>query len=221
MGKPLSKKITVVIADDHPLFRKGLQDVADEDNRLEIVGTTGNGEHALELIVRKKPRLAILDVDMPGMTGLEIAAKISEKKLPTDVIILTMHDDREHFDRAMQAGVVGYVLKDSAAGDISAAIDAILNAKTYVSPTLSQHLIRKDADARIGIDGKLGLDTLTPTERRIVSLIAQSKSSKQIADQLFISTKTVSAHRSNICVKLNLKGTNALLKFALENKNLL
>ncbi|MEW5799901.1 MAG: response regulator transcription factor [Bacteroidota bacterium] len=221
MAKQSTKKITVIIADDHPLFRKGLEDVVREDSRIEIVDTTGNGDRALELIEQKKPDIAILDIDMPGISGLEISALVVKKKLPTNVIILTMHDDQEHFDRAMHAGVAGYIVKDSAAGDILSAIDVIQTGKTYISPILSYHLLKKDSNAQLGIDTKLGIDILTPTERKIVSLIAQSKSSKEIAAELFISPKTVAAHRANICVKLRLKGTNALLKFALENKTLL
>ena len=218
-GQKKPAPITLILADDHPLFRKGLRDVIDENKRLSIVDEASDGERAFELIERHKPRLAVLDIDMPRKSGLEVAAQIVKHKLATDVIVLTMHDDAEHFEKAMEAGVMGYVLKDSAAGDIAHCIDAVLAGKNYVSPTLSQHLMKKHEKGRHGIDAKLGLSTLTPTERKILKLISLSKSSKSIADEMYISAKTVSAHRANICAKLDIHGTNALLKFALEHKN--
>lgn len=215
---PKSAQITLILADDHPLFRKGLRDVIGEDKRFSILEEAGDGERAIELIERHRPRLAVLDIDMPKKSGLEVAAQVLRSKLGTDVIVLTMHDDAEHFDKAMEAGVMGYVLKDSAAGDIVRCIESVLAGKNYISPTLSQHLMKKHDKAKEGMDAKLGISALTSTERKVLTLIAQSKSTKEIADELFISTKTVSAHRSNICVKLNLHGTNALLKFAIEHR---
>lgn len=213
-----SSLVSLILADDHPLFRKGLRDVIGEDKRWTILDEAGDGERALELIERHKPRLAVLDIDMPKKSGLEVASHILKHNLKTDVIVLTMHEDAEHFEKAMEAGVMGYILKDSAAGDIVHCIESVLKGKNYVSPTLSQHLMKKHDKAKEGTDARLGLSGLTSTERKILKLISLSKSTKEIADELFISAKTVSSHRANICVKLDLHGTNALLKFALEQK---
>jgi DNA-binding NarL/FixJ family response regulator len=219
-AQPASRmpQASLVLADDHPLFRHGLRNVIASEKRFVILGEAGDGEHALELIHRLKPRLALLDIDMPKMSGLDVAAEVMKAKLKTDVIVLTMHEDSEHFDLAMDAGVVGYILKDSASEDIVHCVDAVLSGKTYISPTLSRHLIKEHDKAKDGMDNRLGLSDLTPTERKILKLISESKSTNDIARVLYVSTRTVSAHRANICVKLDLHGTNALLKFALENR---
>jgi DNA-binding NarL/FixJ family response regulator len=213
-----STQVSLVLADDHPLFRQGLRDVITGDKRFSILDEAGDGERALELIQRLKPRLAVLDIDMPKKSGLEVAAEVMKSKLETGVIVLTMHDDAEHFEKALECGVLGYVLKDSAAGDIVHCIESVVAGKSYVSSTLSHHLIKKHDKAKAGLAAKLGLSSLTPTEHKILKMISESKSTKEIADKLYISTKTVSAHRANTCEKLNLHGTNALLKFALEHK---
>jgi len=214
-----SGRIPIVLADDHPMFRHGLRDAIILGGRHEIVGEASDGERALELIQTLKPRLAVLDIDMPKMTGLQTAREVVKRKLGTDLIILTMHDDAAHFEKAMEIGVMGYILKDSAAADILACIDSVLAGKSFTSPTLSRHFMKKDHHAKQGTEAALGLSGLTATERRILKLISESRSTREIAEQLFVSAKTVSAHRSNICSKLNLHGTNALLKFALERKH--
>jgi len=208
----------ILLADDHPLFRKGLRDVIAEEKDFNILDDVGDGARALEIIEQRKPAVAVLDIDMPKMSGLEVASSVAKKKLPTIVVVLTMHDDVEHFEKAMEAGVSGYVLKDSAAGDIVQCIRSVLRGGNYVSPELSRHLMKKHDRAKAATEGRLGISYLTPTERKILKLISESKSTREIAETLFVSTKTVSAHRSNICVKLNLHGTNALLKFALEHR---
>ena len=214
-----SGKVSVVIADDHPLFRQGLCDVIAADKRFSVLGEAGDGERALELIERFRPRIAVLDIDMPKLSGLQVAGEIIKQKVGTDVIVLTMHEDVEHFEKAIELGVMGYVLKDTAAGDIVRCIESVLAGKNYVSATLSRHLMKRHDIARHGVDARLGISSLTKAERKILRLISQGQPTKKIADVLYVSVKTVSAHRSNICVKLNLHGTNALLKFALEHKN--
>ena len=216
-----SKLTTVIVADDHPLFRKGLVDFITGTDRFSVVGEASGGEEALRLIMQMKPAVAILDINMPEMDGLEVAKRIVGEKTGTEVVILTMHEDPSHFELAMDAGIMGYILKDSAAADIVECIDSVLAGKSYISPSLSHHLMKRSVKSAKGIEKKLGIDTLTTAERKILKLISDGKSTKQIADQLFVSVKTVAAHRSNICGKLDLHGTNALLRFALEHKELL
>lgn len=220
-GLPKPRPVSLLLADDHPLFRKGLRDAIEGIGRYEILGEAKDGEAALTLIEQLKPRIALLDIDMPKMTGLQVAREVIRRRIETDLIILTMHEDREIFEMAIQIGVMGYILKDSAVEDILQCIETILAGKTYVSPTLTHHLMVRQGKSAQGLEAKLGLSNLTATERKVLSLVAQSRSTKQIAEELFISPKTVAAHRSNICVKLGLRGTNALLKFALERKALL
>ncbi|HEY4611494.1 MAG TPA: response regulator transcription factor [Bacteroidota bacterium] len=213
--------VTILIADDHPLFRKGLREIIGEDLSLKVVHEAGNGEDALAQIEALAPQVAVLDIDMPKATGLEVARAVQKKKLPVEVIILTLHDEAEIFEKAMELGVMGYVLKDGALTEIVACIHAVAQGKPYISPHISRHLIKRDQHAARGLDEKLGLANLTPAERNVLKLIARSKTTKEIADELSVSPKTIDNHRSNICTKLNIHGTNALLRFALENKELL
>ena len=212
---------TILIADDHPLFRKGLREVISEDPTLTVVHESGDGENALAHIEKLAPEIALLDIDMPKASGLEVARAIQKKKLPVKVVILTMHDEAEMFEKAMEFGTMGYVLKDGAVNEIVACLHAVQQGTPYISPAISHHLIKRDKRSAQGLEEKLGLADLTPSERKVLQLIARSKTTKEIADELSISPKTVDHHRSHICTKLNIHGTNALLRFALENKDLL
>ena len=214
----MSKRITLVIADDHPIFRRGLREVVESDPRLQVLEEAGDGESALRLIESLKPAVAILDVHMPKLRGMEVARAVLEKKLPVHLIILTMHDDPVFFQEAMDAGVHGYVLKDNAVNDLLDAIRAVVEGRRYISPTLSEHLLQRREQAEHLRKQKPGLDQLTPTERRILKLIAEDRTSKEIAADLDISVRTVDTHRQNISLKLGLHGSHSLLKFAYENK---
>jgi DNA-binding NarL/FixJ family response regulator len=215
----MSNRITVLIVDDHPLFRSGLKQVITEDSRFELVGETGDGEAALQLIQEKKPDIAVLDVNLPGLSGLEIARKLQIKRLPTRVIMLTMHKDEETCNRALDIGAKGFVLKENAVEEILKAIAAVAEGEHYLSSTISGYLIRRRNRAESLTAQKPGLDDLTKAERRILKLIAEKKTSREIGTELFISPRTVEAHRANICAKLELTGSHSLLQFALENRS--
>lgn len=212
-------RITVLIVDDHPLFRKGLRQVIQDDARFELVGEAPDGETAWKLIQEKKPDVAVLDINLPGLTGLEIARKIHDRKLSTRVIILTMLKEEDLINRALDFGVSGFVLKENAVEDIVSAILAAAEGGHYLSPAVSSYLVRRRSRAEQLAAHKPGLDDLTKAERRILSLISQKKTSREIAAELFISTRTVEAHRANICTKLDLHGSHSLLQFALENRS--
>jgi DNA-binding NarL/FixJ family response regulator len=209
---------TLLLADDHPLMRKGLKEVIEEDGRYTIVAEAGDGEQALELILRHQPSIAILDIDMPRLGGLELAKTVLSKRIPVELIILTMHDRQTVFNRAMDLGVLGYVVKDSALTDILDAITSVASGKPYISPSLSGLLLKRSHSADVA-DSSLIMSLLTPTERKILRLIAEEKTTKEIADQLFVSVRTIDTHRAHICSKLDLHGPTALLRFALENKS--
>lgn len=215
----MTQPITVVIADDHPVFRKGLTDVLDADASLQIVGEAGDGEAALELVRRHRPRVALLDIDMPKASGLAVAEAVRREGLGTEVVILTMYRDAAMFRRALDVGAKGYVLKDSAATDISACLHMVASGRAYISPMLSSELLERHAESPLR--ELAAVSGLTPAERRILRLIAQGLTSPGIAGALGISPKTVENHRLHICGKLGLHGPQGLLRFALERKALL
>lgn len=211
---------TIYIADDHPIFRKGLIEVIAAENGYEVVGESGDGISALNFIVEKKPDIALLDIQMPKMNGFEVLKKIGEQNLPTKVIFLTMHSEENVFEKAMELGAKAYLLKESVTDDIIRCIQNVLQGKFYVSASISDYLFTLNNKLKSGSE-KTGLRKLTSTEMKILKMIAEKKSSREIADILYVSVRTVENHRNNICTKLDLHGANALLPFALENKHLL
>jgi two-component system, NarL family, response regulator DegU len=217
----MAGRIRVLIVDDHPLFRGGLRQVIQGDSRLELIGEADNGEAAWQAIRETTPDVAVLDVNLPGLTGLEVARKIRDQKIRTHVIMLTMHKEEELINRALDFGVNGFVLKENAAEDILDAIAAVATGGHYLSPDVSGYLVRRRARAVALAAHKPGLDDLTKAERRILKLVAEKKTSREIAAELFISPRTVEAHRANICSKLDLHGSHSLLQFALENRSAL
>jgi DNA-binding NarL/FixJ family response regulator len=212
---------TILIADDHPVFREGLRLIIYRYEEFRIIDEASDGEDALKIIREKNPDVAILDIDMPGMNGLEIARIALQEKLSIKIIVLTMYREEDIFNRAMDYGIYGYVLKESAVTDIIDSIRYAAEGKYYVSPALSGFLLKRSHITRAFTSKYPQLDGLTSTERRILQLIASMKTSKQIADELCVSHRTIENHRMNICNKLDLHGSHALLKFALENKSLI
>ena len=211
-------EIKVVIADDHPIFRHGLRQLIERDG-IDVVDEGANGEAALKLIELHRPDVAVLDVNMPRLDGFEVTRAVQQRRIPTQVVFLTMHKDEMHLNEALDLGVKGYVLKESAASDISACIKAVAAGQAYVSPELSSLLLDRRGQPRSPLQAEPGLSELTPTERRVVALLAKYKTNREIAAELFVSVRTVENHRANICSKLNLRGTHALMKFALAHQS--
>jgi len=215
----LDEEVRILIADDHPIVRKGLRLSIEEDPGLKVVGEASDGEMALSLIRKLRPQIAVLDIDMPKLDGLGVAREIARQKLDTKVIFLTFHADEDLFRGAMSLGSKGYILKDSASQEIVAGVRAVVSGRPYISSAITEKLLHpQQTPPQNSITGKL-----TPTERRIMRLIADGKSSKEIGAELSIHYRTVENHRTNICRKLNLEGegANALLRFALQNKTTL
>jgi DNA-binding NarL/FixJ family response regulator len=207
--------------DDHPLFRSGLRQAIAKDSRLVLAGEAGDGPSALALIQEKKPDVAVLDVNLPGLSGLEVARQLQHKKLPSRLIILTMHKEEETCNRALDFGARGFVLKENAEEDIVKSILAVARGEHYLSPSISGYLVKRRRGAEALAARKPGLEDLTKAELRVLGLVAQNKTNRQIAAELFISQRTVEAHRTNICAKLDLHGSHSLLHFALENRSAL
>ncbi len=215
----MMNEITVVIADDHPIFCQGLRQIIASDRGMKIVAEAEDGERALELIKSLAPQVAVLDVDMPRKDGFAVAQEVREARLKVDLIFLTMHKDERLFNAALDAGVKGYVLKDATTAGITQAIKAVAAGQSYVTPLLTDYLLNRGRRAAELTSRIPEVRSLTGAERRILSLIAEYKTSKEIADELFISVRTVDRHRANIISKLDLKGSHALLQFALEHKS--
>lgn len=214
--------ISIILADDHPLMRKGLKEMIEEEGNFRIVAEANNGESALSLIQQHRPLIAVLDIDMPKLSGLEVAAAVKKAKIPVRLIILTMYDTESMFTKAMDLGVMGYVLKESAATEIVDALKSVQDGKHYITPSMTGTLVRqRNASAAFRSEEQLALSQLTAAERNVLRLIGQDLSTRQIADTLFVSPRTIDTHRNNICQKLDLHGASALLKFALEHKHLL
>lgn len=211
-------KIRIVIADDHPLFLRGIKYSLLSENNIEIIGEASNGAEALELVKELIPDIAILDYDMPEHTGLEILEEIRKNNISTKIIFLTMHSDSEIFEKAINLKADGFLLKDSIDTEIMKSIKTVINGGNYYDPMLSGSLIKEKV---IEKSKEMVTESLTKTERRIIKLVASNKTTQEIADKLFVSTRTVDRHRSNICKKLNVSGHNALMHFVIENKHLI
>ena len=211
--------IEILIADDHPIFRKGLKQVIEVDPRFRVVSEADDGAAALEQILRLQPQIAVLDIHMPNMSGFELARAVADQAIKIEIIFLTMHKAEDVFNAAMDLGVRGYVLKDSAVTDIVGSIKAVIEGRPFISPQLSSFLLSRNSRRTELLRGIPNLELLTPAEWRVLKMLAEYKTSKQIADELCIHSRTVDNHRTNICAKLGLRGTHALLKFAVEHKS--
>lgn len=215
----MQPKLKLLIVDDHPVFRRGVREIIEGHRRFQVVGEASDGDRALQLLSELKPDLILLDIDMPGLSGLEMARKLHREKAETRIVVLTMYKDEDLFNAAMDAGVKGYILKENAGEDIVAALESAAQGELFLSASLS-HAGRNRSDrVRALILSKPQIEELTAAERRILRLIADDRTSKEIAHVLRISAKTVENHRLNICHKLNLHGSHSLLKFAFDHKS--
>jgi len=213
-----NNELTIVIADDHPIFRRGLRTVIETDPQLKVVAEAEDGAMALAEVKSLQPHVVVLDMDMPQLDGRAVAREIQVQRLPVAITFLTMHKDEATFHAALDLGVKGYVVKDSAASEIIGCIKAVAAGHGFISPVLSGHLLNRHSGNAAQQNQKSGLDLLTAAERRVLRLIAGGNLNNEIAAALFVSVRTVEHHRSNICSKLGLNGKHALLTFALTHK---
>ena len=214
----MKPEISIVIADDHPIFRQGLRQMIEMEDGLQVVGEAPDGLSALRAIQELKPNVAVLDINMPHMKGFDVAREIRHQRLHTGIIFLTMYDDERMFNEALNVGALGYLLKDSAISDIAESVRAVASGQYFISPAISRFLVNRASRSAILSEQRPSLKDLTPSELRVLKLIGEHKTSKEIAAQLFISYRTVENHRTHICQKLGIHGSNALIKFALEHK---
>ena len=207
------KHLKIFIADDHPILLKGLEDLLKE-KKFNVVGKATDGQSALNFILKNKPDIAILDVEMPLKTGIEIAKHCKSNKLDTKIILITLHKEIDLYLMAKKIGVFGYILKEFAIDEIDTCIESVSNNIPYFSKELKKHIGFTEESNTI-------LTNLSSSEKRILKLISQHKTNKEIGHLLFISPRTVEKHRSKIILKLDLsRKTGALLTWVLKNKHL-
>ncbi len=200
---------TIVLADDHGLFRQGIKKILEEVDDFQVVGEAGDGLELLELLKKTSPALVILDIAMPNLRGLEAAREIKALYPQVKVLLLTMHKKKSFLQQGVEAGIDGFLLKESADTELVQAIRTIRQGGKFFSPLISTQLV----DLAIH---PAAADPLTKREKEIAKLIAEGKSSKEIARLLYISTYTVRRHRDNIMRKLGLKGLADLVRYALN-----
>ena len=215
----MKKELRVLIADDHPIFRQGLRQIIETDPGLKVVAEASDGEQAFERLCEAQPDIAVLDLSMPLKDGFAVARAVRDARLTVALVFLTMHRDEHYLNAALDLGVHGYVLKDSAVTEVVSCIRAVAAGQDYISPALSSLLLRRGARAATLAAEKPALAGLTPTERRVLKLIAEGETSRQIAQALNIGLRTVEHHRNNIAVKLELRGSHALVKFAVKHQS--
>jgi len=208
---------SIILADDHVLVRQGLRRILEGTDDLEVVGEANDGLELLQLLKHVSPQMVILDIFMPNLRGIEAITEIKIMQPDVKVLILTMHRDKEYLYLALSAGAKGYLLKEDAARDLFSAIAEVRQGKTYISPYFSDQVIN-DVVQIVKGNAKVIFETdpLTSREREVLKLIAEGKSSKEIANLLFISVFTVNNHRASIMEKLNLNKATDLVKYAIR-----
>jgi len=210
------KKIRILLADDHTLMRGGLRLIIEQHGDLSVVGEAQDGREAVALAASLKPDVAVLDIGMPNLNGIEAAKQITEGDSGAAVVVLSMHHDETYMLRALKAGVRGYLLKDSAESDLVRAIHSVAERKSFFSPAVSKVLLEDYMRKLKRTGAEDSYDLLTPREREILQLVAEGKSNKEVAAMLNLSVYTVETHRSNIMEKLKLKSLPELILYAVR-----
>lgn len=212
------KKTRIVIADDHSIIRSGLQLLLKNTTEFSVVGEATSGQEAIDLVAETKPDIAVLDISMPGMGGIEATKVIKQQSPDTKVLILTIHQSEEYVYQMLRAGASGYLLKDAGKEEIFAALRAIASGERFFSPGVSKLMVdefirrAKEQDAQDVTAGEI----LTNREMEVLKHIAEGMTNQQIADKLFISVRTVDTHRTNMMQKLDIHDTAGLVRYAIE-----
>ena len=211
---PIPLVTRILIADDHAIVRSGLKGVLDAKPDMEVVAEAEDGAEAVEKALKEDVHLAILDVSMPRMTGIQAAAELQKRKPELKILMLSMHDSEQFLFESLKAGASGYVLKSAADTDIVDAVRAAMRGDSYLYPSAVATLVRDYVDR--GGRGEEQFDVLTPRELEVLKLIAEANTSKEIAEKLFISIKTVDRHRQNILDKLGMSDRVELTRYAIR-----
>jgi len=206
--------IRMVLADDHTLVRAGIRSLLESVEGVEVVAESGDGREALEMIAEHRPDIALLDIAMPGLSGLEVAKRVAQASPKTRIIILSMHADATHVREALRSGVSGYLLKGAAVAELPLALKAVMRGEIYLTPRVSQQVV--EDFLRDSEEEPSPLNGLTTRQREILQLIAEGRSTKEIAAVLGVSVKTVETHRARLMERLDIHDVAGLVRFAIR-----
>lgn len=210
----MSKKVKVLIAEDHTIVREGLKALLGSDPDLEICGEADNGKDAIKLVQGLNPDIVLMDLSMPRIHGLEAIREIRKTNPATKILVLTVHDDEEYISATLRSGASGYVLKNDSYNELLSSIKTVLSGKPYLSPAISQTIIQGYLHGKKSDHVRTGYETLTARERETLKLIAEGIRNREIAEFMGISSKTAEKHRSNLMKKLDLHSVSAITAFA-------
>jgi two-component system response regulator NreC len=209
-------KVRVLIVDDHVIVRDGVRMILEAQPDIEVVGEASDGREALERARQLSPDVVLMDIAMPGMNGLEATAAIRQELPDVQVLVLTMHEDYEYFFEVLRAGASGYVLKGASSNDLVSAIRAVHQGGVYLHPAVAKNLVSDYVKRMEPGEDRARYDGLSDRERQVLKLVAEGKTSQQIAEELFLSVNTVQTHRSHIMEKLGLHNRTDLIRYALR-----
>ena len=213
----MTKKYTILLADDHSILRAGLRSILNTKSELDVVAEASNGIDAIKAALSIKPDLLLTDLSMPKKNGTEAISEIKKRLPDTKCLVLTMHTSEEHIRMALNAGADGYILKDDSHEELLTAIKTVLSGKTYLSPSICGNVVHGYLNSSAAVKSVTPSDALTPREREVIKLIAEGNRSKDIAEDLSISIKTVEKHRSNLMKKLDMHSISNLTNYAIKN----
>ncbi|NJD01864.1 MAG: response regulator transcription factor [Ruminiclostridium sp.] len=213
----MSNKINLLIADDHSMVRQGLKQILELEKDITVTAQASNGNEAVRLAREYKPDIILMDINMPGTNGLQAIKEIKQEKLPSKVIVLTIHEDREYLFKTLQMGAEGYVLKDAEPAVLVEAIRNVYNGQSYIQPNMTRELVKEFNRVTLHEKEKSDESNLTSREIEVLELIAEGMINKEIAKQLYISEKTVKNHVSNIFKKLDVSDRTQAAIYAFKH----
>jgi two-component system response regulator NreC len=214
----MSQKISILIADDHTLLRNGIRALLEDEHDMVVVGDANDGREAVRLAALLKPNVILMDIAMPLLNGLEATRQIKREHPEINVLVLTMYDHEEYFRQMLEVGASGYIIKRVAASELVGAIRAVYNGEAVLSPAITRLLLEDYLNRESFTKDKDDPNALSSREREVLQLIAEGKTSREIAEILNLSVKTVQSHRTNLMQKLDLHDRGDLIKYAIQKK---